>query len=258
MTFDSLAFQKTNHVVWLTLNRPAEANSIDSRLAAQLVDACQAVNQDEEVWVVVLTGEGRWFCSGLDFADPVGLDAHESNWRNRASTASGAVAGINCPVVAAINGDAVGAGLELALACDIRLAVDSARLGFTETAYGLMPGGGGTQRLPRLIGKGKATEMLLTADLIDAAEAQRCGLVISILPAADLLGETDRLADKLASRAPIATRYAKEAVYKGMDMTLDQGLRLEADLSFLLQSTGDRAEGIHAFTEKRQGQFHGR
>jgi enoyl-CoA hydratase len=176
---------------------------------------------------------------------------------NAASLSSTAVAGLNCPVIAAVNGDALGAGLELALSCDIRICSENAHFGFPETSYGLIPGGGGTQRLPRIVGKGKATEMVITAEPIDAAEAYRIGLVTKVVPKQKLSTEAEEVAKRLSLRAPIAVRYAKEAVNKGMDMTLAQGLRLEADLSFLLQTTKDRAEGIKAFLEKRKATFKG-
>ncbi len=258
MTLESIRFQKKDHVAWLTLNRPTEGNAIDSRLASEIGDVCQSINEDDDIRVTILSGAGTAFCSGLDFRTLPSPEPGESVPANPSATASKALASLNCPVIAAINGDAYGAGLELALACDIRIAVDHARLGLPDTAYGLIPGGGGTQRLPRLVGKGKATEMLLTAEPIDAEEAYRCGLVCKVVPAENLEREAESLANTLASRAPIAVRYAKEAINKGMDMTLDQGLRLEADLSFLLQSTEDRDEGIKAFIEKRKGQFAGK
>jgi enoyl-CoA hydratase/carnithine racemase len=167
------------------------------------------------------------------------------------------VASLAIPVIAAINGDALGQGLELALACDIRIAVGSARFGFPQIASGSMPRDGGTQRLPRLIGRGKAMEMLLTGQSVDAAEAYRIGLVSKVVRQEELMPAAMDIAQSLASRAPLAVRYGKEAVLKGMDLTLEQGLRLEADLYFLLQTTRDRAEGIKAFLEKRSPKFKG-
>jgi enoyl-CoA hydratase len=205
------------------------------------------------VRVVVLTGAGEAFCTGFDLAE---LRTSTKD-KNSASLSSGAIAGINCPLIAAVNGDALGAGLELALSCDIRICSDNAHFGFPETSHGLIPGGGGTQRLPRIVGKGKATEMILTAEPIDAAEAYRIGMVSRVVPSQKLQDEAEEIARKLIARAPIAVRYAKEAVNKGMDLTLAQGLRLEADLSFLLQTTKDRAEGIKAFIEKRKATFKG-
>ena len=253
MPYKSLIYDKKEHVVRLTFNRPRAGNIINLELANELVDACRAINQDDEVRAVILTGTGEAFCTGLDLAElrTANKDA------NSATLSASAIAGVNCPIIAAINGDALGAGLEMALSCDIRVCSDNARLGFPETSYGLIPGGGGTQRLPRIVGKGKATEMILTAEPVDAAEAHRIGLVSKVVTKEKLHKEAEEIAKKLVARAPIAVRYAKEAVNKGMDMTLAQGLRLEADLSFLLQTTKDRAEGIKAFLEKKKATFKG-
>ena len=253
----TLTFEKRDQTVWLTLNRPRTGNTLNLQLANELADACRRMNQDDEVRAVVVTGAGNVFCAGCDLAELRAVRAGEPSRANPASVASAAVAGLNGPVIAAINGDAFGAGLELALSCDIRICVRRARFGFPETAHGLIPGGGGTQRLPRIVGKGKATEMILTAEPIGANEAFRIGLVSKVVPRRALAAEAGEIAQKLTGRAPIAVRYAKEAVNKGMDMTLAQGLRLEADLSFLLQSTKDRAEGIRAFLEKRKATFRG-
>jgi len=257
MPYNTIIYEKKEQVVRLTLNRPRTGNIINLEMANELVDACRAVGQDDEVRVVIVTGAGEVFCSGFDIAELRSVSADNLKQMNSASLSSNAVAGLNCPVIAAINGDALGAGLELALGCDIRICAENARFGFPETSHGIIPGGGGTQRLPRIVGRGKATEMVITAEPIDAAEAYRVGLVSRVVPRQKLTAESDEVAKKLLSRAPIAVRYAKEAVNKGLDMTLAQGLRLEADLSFLLQTTKDRAEGIKAFMEKRKAQFRG-
>jgi enoyl-CoA hydratase len=257
MPYKTIIYEKKEQVVWLTLNRPKVGNTINLELANELVDACRAINQDDEVRAVIITGAGEAFCSGCDLAELRTTSANNLKVANAASLSSSAVAGLNCPVIAAVNGDALGAGLELALSCDIRICSESAHFGFPETSYGLIPGGGGTQRLPRIVGKGKATEIIITAEPIDAAEAYRVGLVSKVVPKQKLSTEAEEIARKLSLRGPIAVRYAKEALSKGMDMTLAQGLRLEADLSFLLQSTKDRAEGIKAFLEKRKATFKG-
>jgi len=257
MPYKTIIYEKKEQVVWLTLDRPKSGDTINLELANELVDACRAINQDDNVRAVIITGAGEAFCSGSDLAELRSTPAHNLKTANAASLSSTAVAGLNCPVIAAVNGDALGAGLELALSCDIRICSENAHFGFPETSYGLIPGGGGTQRLPRIVGKGKATEMVITAEPIDAVEAYRVGLVTKVVPRQRLAAEAEEIARKLISRAPIAVRYAKEAVNKGMDMTLAQGLRLEADLSFLLQTTKDRAEGIKAFLEKRKPTFKG-
>jgi enoyl-CoA hydratase len=257
MPYKTIIYEKKEQVVRLTLNRPRTGNTINLEMANELVDACCAINQDDEVRVVIVTGAGKVFCSGFNATGLRSVTAGKLKQMNSASLSSKAVAGLNCPVIAAINGDALGAGLELALSCDIRICSENAHFGFPEVSYGIIPGGGGTQRLPRIVGRGKATEMVMTAEPIDAAEAYRVGLVAKVVTRQRLTAESDEIAKKLISRAPIAVRYAKEAVNKGLDMTLAQGLRLEADLSFLLQTTKDRAEGIKAFLEKRKSTFKG-
>jgi enoyl-CoA hydratase len=257
MPYKTIIYEKKEQVVWLSLNRPKAGNTINLELANELVDACRAINQDEEVRAVIITGAGEAFCSGCDLTEMRSTPVDNLKKINAASLSSTAVAGLNCPVIAAVNGDALGVGLELALSCDIRICSENAHFSFPETSYGLIPGGGGTQRLPRIVGKGKATEIIITAEPIDAAEAYRVGLVTKVVSKQKLSTEAEEIARKLSLRGPIAVRYAKEAVNKGMDMTLAQGLRLEADLSFLLQTTKDRAEGIKAFLEKRKATFKG-
>jgi enoyl-CoA hydratase/carnithine racemase len=162
------------------------------------------------------------------------------------------------PVVCAINGDATGAGLELALACDVRIAAEGANFSVPEISLGLLPLAGGTQRLPRLIGRGKALEMILTGDPIDAQEALRIGLVSAVVLHDYLLSEAEAIASRIAARGPLAVRYAKEAIARGFEMPLEQALRFETDLTIILQTTEDRAEGVRAFLEKRKAEFKGR
>ena len=162
------------------------------------------------------------------------------------------------PIIAAIRGFALGGGLELALACDIRIAAEDAQLGLTEVNLAIIPGGGGTQRLPRVVGRGKALEMILTGERVPAAEALRIGLVERVVPVAELMPAALGLARTIADKAPIALRYAKEAVVSGLGMSLADGLRLENDLSTLLRTTEDRAEGARAFVEKRKPRWSGR
>ncbi|UCC59332.1 MAG: enoyl-CoA hydratase/isomerase family protein [Dehalococcoidia bacterium] len=257
MPRNTLTYEKREQTVWLTLNRPTRGNNIDLEFTNELRDACREINEEDAVKAVIITGTGDTFCTGANLNELLALTMDELRRSNPANLASNAVASINCPSIAAVNGDALGAGLELALACDIRVASKNARFGFPETSYGLIPGGGGTQRLPRIIGRGKATEMILTASIIEAEEAYQVGLISRVVSVDRLIEEAAAIAERLVSRAPIAVRYSKEAVYKGIDMTLDQGLRLEADLSFLLQTTADRDEGIKAFLKKRKPQFKG-
>jgi enoyl-CoA hydratase/carnithine racemase len=162
------------------------------------------------------------------------------------------------PGIAAVRGDALSAGLELALACDIRIAGESARFGLPETSLGLLPSGGGTQRLPRVVGRAKALQMILLGEVIDAAEALRCGLASRVVPDGKVDDEALALAERIAARGPLAVRYAKEALLRGTEMPLEQALRFETDLTIILQTTEDRAEGVRTFLEKREPHFKGR
>jgi enoyl-CoA hydratase len=242
----TIIYEKRGQVGYITLNRPQAGNAVNAEMARQLADACQRITQDEDVSVVILQAAGDNFCSG----------SAPGEWE-LACDAATAIAGLDRVVIAAINGDALGEGLELVLSCDIRIAAEGARFCLPQTSYGLIPGGGGTQRLPRIVGKGKALEMVLTAEPIDAGEAYRVGLVNKVVAPGALADEVEEVARNIASRGPIALRYCKEAMNKGLDLTLEQGLRLEADLYFLIQTTADRMEGINAFLEKRSPEFRG-
>jgi enoyl-CoA hydratase/carnithine racemase len=168
------------------------------------------------------------------------------------------IAKLDKPVIAAMRGNVLGQGLELVLACDIRIAEEKSRFGFPHIRAGLIPWDGGTQRFSRVVGKGKALEMILTGEIIDVQEAYRIGLVNTVTPSGQLMTIVIKMAQEMASKGPIALRYTKEAIYKGMDLTLEQGLRLEADLYLLLHTTQDRTEGIQAFQEKKIPKFEGR
>jgi len=243
MPYSAIIYSKKAHIARVTLNRPAAGNAINQQLAQELEEVCQLINQEDDIYVVTLTGAGNKFSVG-------GEKEVEETYHPAA-----AVAGIDRPVIAAVNGDALGLGLEIALSCDIRIASDKARFGLPQVAGGRIPLDGGTQRLPRIIGRGKAMELLLTAETVTADEALEIGLVSKLVPPEALVGEVDKLAETIAAKGPIALRYLKEVVNKGLDMTLEQGLRLEADLYFLLHTTSDRTEGITAFREKKPPRF---
>ena len=246
MAYSTIIFTVKDHVASITLNRPGAGNRLNLELARELAEVCRLVNQDEAIYVGILSGAGdKAFCRGGQPPKSVYKVAN-------------AIAAIEKPVIAAINGDALGPGLELALSCDIRLAADKARSGFPEVAKGLIPSGGGTQRLPRIVGRGKALELILTAETIGAREAFEIGLVSKVVPRKELMPEAGSLARDIAAKGPVALRFIKEAVNKGLDLTLEQGLRLEADLYFLLHTTKDRTEGITAFLEKRTPKFKGK
>ena len=251
MFYKTLIYQKTGAVGMITINRPAAGNAINPQLAGELTDICAFITYDEGVKVVIITGAG-------EEAFSVGADPDELSLEAGMPSVATPVTGLTCLVIAAINGDALGQGLELALACDLRIAVETAHFALPHLASGFIPWDGATQRLPHLIGKSKAMEMLLTGQAVDAAEAHRIGLINRVVPSRELIPMVTDMCQAMASKAPLALKYAKEAIYKGLDLTLGQGLRLEADLYFLLQTTEDRTEGIKAFLEKRPPQFKGR
>jgi enoyl-CoA hydratase len=244
MPYKTIIYIKKDHVAAIALHRPQAADAVSQVMAQELQEVCRAINGDDDVYVVTIIGAEDVFSSGRD----VDQNFHPA----------GAVAAIDRPVIAAINGDALGPALEIALACDIRIASDKARFGLPQLAGESIPSDGGTQRLPRIIGRGKALELLLTADIINAPEALEIGLVSRTVQPEALADELQKLAETIAAKGPIALRYLKEAINKGMDLTLEQGLRLEADLYFLLHTTSDRTEGIRSYLEKRKPEYKGK
>ena len=250
--YKTIAAQKAERIATVTLNRPQAQNAVDEQMAQELRDAFFEIEADDDVWVVVLTGAGGVFCVGTEERETIDEEALER------VKAAGAIAGVRKPVIAAINGDAIDQGLELALACDIRVASRSAQLGLTQVKKGRLPWDGGTQRLPRMVGRSWAGYMLLTSTKIGAEDALQVGLVNEVVEKERLPSRGQELAALLARQGPIALRYVKEAVWKGAEVTLEQGLRLEADLYFLLQSTRDRAEGTRSFLERRSPEYRGK
>ena len=251
LLFPIMHLSIADHIATITLARPDAGNAIDEQTAQLLRDACERVRQDDDVRVCVITGDGD-FCVGTEFAGDSPMPDEYARLR-----VSESVAAIEKPTIALISGDAIDQGLELALACDLRVAVSEARLGLTHLASGIIPWDGGTQRLPRIIGQSRATAMILTSRLVDAQEAVDIGLVNHVAEREEAAEYVMSLATTIASHAPIAARYLKETLLKGSDMTLAQGLGLEADLTVILQSTADRADGIASFLERRQPEYRG-
>jgi enoyl-CoA hydratase len=242
-------------LAFVNINKPP-VNSFDYEVVQQLSVTLDKLAGDGDIHVIILTGTEETFATGVDvksldqkITKEVVLQVAEVQRKIEDSL---------CPVIAAINCDAVGGGCGLAMTCDIRIASEKAKFGQPGLAEGFMPGGGETQRLSRLVGKSKAMELILTSEIIDAKEACRIGLVNQVVPHERLMVIVKEMAQNLAHKGPIALRYAKEAIHKGMDMTLEQGLRLEADLYFLLHTTKDRTEGIKAHHEKRVPHFEGK
>ena len=234
------------------IDRPRRRNTLDYNSARELVALCEQLAADDEVRVVIMTGAGRsFFCCGRE---DVAGDL-TGPWQ---VSPSRALAALEVPVMAAVNGGAFDLGLEIALACDIRIASNTATFGFPAVRKGVLPSDGGTQRLPRLIGRGRALEMILTGDSVSAAQALQMGLVDEVVAPDRLQDRVEELAAAFAHKAPVALKYAKEAVSAGIDLPLDQGLRLEGDLYLLLQTTADRAEGVRSFLAKRKPAFKGK
>ena len=260
MTFDNLILERDGAVATLTINRPKVMNALNRATLQELDAAVAALGADDGVRAIVLTGAGeKAFVAGADINELAVLTPVEGKEHARfGQRVFDRIEQLGTPVIAAINGFALGGGCELAMACTLRLAADTARLGQPEINLGIIPGYAGSQRLPRLVGKGRALEMLLTGDMISAARAFEIGLVNQVVPAADLPSTARALAHKLAGKAPVAARYIIEAVNQGLDMPLAQGQFLETALFGAVASTDDTKEGTAAFLEKRPPVWKGR
>jgi len=246
-------------VALLVINRPEKRNALDGATRRELIDALDAIRDDAAIRVVVLTGAGdKAFVAGADISEFEGRSPIDQFRVMSGRTVFDAVESFPKPVIAALNGFTLGGGCELAMACDIRLAADTARLGQPEVNLGIIPGAGGTQRLPRLVGSGAAYKLLYTGELIDAAEALRIGLVDEVVPAAELRARAMALAGGIAQKSPVALALIKEGVRASLRMPLDEGLRHETTLFGLAFSSEDKAEGVAAFLGKRAAEFKGR
>jgi enoyl-CoA hydratase len=257
--FEALRYEKRNQIAFITIARPKVLNALNGQCVQELCRAVQSVHDDVDVRVAILTGEGeKAFVAGADIAELDALGVVEAEALAKHTQAIFSLIE-NCgkPIIAAVNGFALGGGCELAMACTFRIASENARFGQPEIKLGLTPGFGGTQRLPRLVGKGRALQMLLTGEMIGADEAFRIGLVNAVLPAAELLPHAEALANKIIANAPLAARCCLDAVNHGLNMTLEAGLAYEAALFGLCFSTADKNEGTRAFLEKRTPQFKG-
>jgi len=254
---ETITYEKTGHVMFINMVWVAKEQKEIARLSGEPTTLCSEIRSDRDIRMVVINfNQEKRFPIPGDLISEVAMAKMELGVKFTCFAKP--VAELDKPVIMAINGNAVGQSLELALACDMRIASDTSHFGLPYINAGMIPWDGGTQRLSRLVGRGKAMEMILTGELIDAQEAYRIGLVNKVVPAQELMPVVMNIAQEMASKGPIALRYAKEAIHKGMDLTLEQGLRLEADLYFLLHTTMDRTEGIKAFQEKRDVHFEGK
>jgi len=260
MTYENILLEKKNAIAYVTINRTKVLNALSLATMEELGAAFQDIKNDVSIRVAILTGAGeKAFVAGADISelakqDPVSGKAYA----HRGQAVLDLIENLGKPVIACINGFALGGGCELALACTMRLASDNAKLGQPEVKLGILPGYGGTQRLPRLVGKGLAMQIVLTGDLITAQDAHRIGLVNEVVAAAELIPRAEAIAAKIIANAPLAVQYAMEAVNKGMEMTLAEGLYLEATLFGVCCATEDKKEGTTAFLQKRPAQFKGK
>jgi enoyl-CoA hydratase len=258
-SYETLLVERRGRVAVVTINRPQKLNALNIQTRAEGAAALDELREDESVRVVVITGAGeKAFVAGADIAEFEGRTAVSQRDVMTARSLFTAVDTFPKPVIAMINGFCLGGGCELALSCDIRVASETARFGQPEINLGIIPGGGGTQRLTRLVGEGKAMELILTGDMIDAQHAYHLGLVNLVVPAADLQARTMELANRIAEMSPVALRMAKEAVKTAARANLDEGLRREVDLFALTFSSEDKDEGVRAFIEKRKPEFKGK
>lgn len=258
MPFFHLDYQKIDSVVLITLNRPKALNALNQALLLELEQAFDIVRDDPAICGAIVTGAGMAFAAGADITELAAIGAVEGErFTRQGQQIFDRIERLGKPVVAAVNGYAFGGGCELAMACTLRIASDHAKFAFPEVTLGVIPGFGGTQRLPRLIGMGRAMQMILTSAPIDASEAWRVGLVNEVTSAADLLPRAQSILHQICANAPLAIRLATEAVQRGADMPLDEGLTLESALFAICAATADKIEGTQAFLAKRPPQFVG-
>ena len=256
----NVSYEERNGLAYVTVNRPNVLNALNTPTWNDLRTAFEQARDDAAVRGVILTGAGnKAFIAGADIGELAQVTGFEAEQSSRfGQEVLDLIENLGKPVIAAINGFALGGGCETAMACTIRIAVESAKFGQPEVTLGLIPGGGGTQRLPRLVGKGRALQLILSGEMISAQEAYRIGLVNEIVPAAELIGRAEAILKRIGANAPIAVKFSLEAINKGLETSQDEGLLLEASYFGLCAATDDKREGTSAFLEKRVARFHGR
>src|SRR5262247_494079 len=260
LTLKNVLYEKKGAIAYVTLNRPKALNALNQQTWEDLRAAFDDARDDAAVRGVIITGAGdKAFIAGADISELANVAAVEAqNSSSYGQKVLDLIEDLGKPVVAAVNGFALGGGCETAMACTIRVASENAKFGQPEVKLGVIPGGGGTQRLPRLVGKGRALQLILSGEMIDAQEAYRIGLVNEVVPAADLMTRAEAILKQIFANAPIAVKFALEAVNKGSETSLAEGLSLEAALFGLCAGTEDEKEGTQAFLQKRAAQFQGR
>jgi len=258
--YENILIEKKNSIAYVTVNRPKVLNALNMATMEDLRRAFHDIKQDSAIRVVIMSGSGeKAFIAGADIGELAKNDAVAAKeYTHRGQSVLNLIENLGKPVIACINGFALGGGCEIAMACTMRLASENAKFGQPEVKLGIIPGYGGTQRLPRLVGKGIAMQLVLAGEMITAQEAHLIGLVNEVVAAADLVPRAEAIAQKIIANAPLAVQWAMEAVNKGMEMTLSEGLYLEATLFGLCCATEDKKEGTSAFLEKRAAQFKGK
>jgi len=256
----NVLYEKKNSIAYVTVNRPKVLNALNTPTWADLETAFQDAKADASVLGVILTGAGeKAFIAGADISELAHVDAYGAEESSRfGQGVLDLIENLGKPVIAAVDGFALGGGCETAMACTMRIATEHAKFGQPEVKLGLLPGGGGTQRLPRLVGKGRALQLILTGETISAQEACRIGLVNEVVPAASLIDRAEAILKQIAANAPIAVKFSLEAANKGLETSQSQGLALEASFFGICAATEDKKEGTMAFLEKRTPQFRGR
>ena len=257
--YNNITFEVQGAVGVLTINRPKVLNALNRETMQELKDLVESLAADKQVGAVIVTGSGnKSFVAGADISEMKAMSPLEGReWGRFSQSVFNAIENLPQPVIAAVNGYALGGGCELAMCCDIRLAAENAKFGQPEVLLGVIPGFAGTQRLPRIIGKGRAKELLFTGNQIDAAEAYRIGLVNHVVPAEQLMNTAKEMAKTILSRGPVAVRLCKAAVNEGLDMDFESGQAYESEVFGLCFATADQAEGMTAFVEKRPAKFLG-
>jgi enoyl-CoA hydratase len=260
MAYETLICEIKEGIAYITINRPKVLNALSDSVIDELEQVFIAVKEEDDVKAVILTGAGeKAFVAGADISQLVNLNPLEGKlFAEKGQKVLSLIEGLGKPVIAAVNGFALGGGCELAMACTLRLASSNAKLGQPEVNLGIIPGYGGTQRLSRLVGKGRALELVLTGRMVDAQEAREMGLVNKVVEPDRLMEEAENLARTIMSKGPVAVKLGMEAVNRGMEVSLDEGLRIEADLFGVCCATEDKMEGTKAFLEKRKPRFQGR
>jgi len=260
LSLANVLYEKSNGIARVIINRPKVLNALNTPTWADLRTVFENARDDDRVRGIILTGAGdKAFIAGADISELAQAGAFQAEESSRFGQAVlELIENLGKPVVAAINGFALGAGCETAMACTIRIAVENAKFGQPEVKLGLLPGGGGTQRLPRLVGKGRALQLILSGEMIDAQEAYRIGLVNEVVSAANLMARAETILKQISANAPIAIKFALEATNKGLNTSQNEGFALEASYFGICAATDDKKEGTSAFLEKRVPQFHGR